>query len=399
MRVAHQCPHRFVKGDGKLICRHLLDTSGVADEILAEVGEDVCAYCCRYFEPRVGVPNPMVASKLFHLAQQVIAQKGVSGCTPQRAKELKQLALSHLTFEGTDHESLELERIHHDGPCFYLGEAIARSSSLNCDTADERRYHCQHQRGGDTTRKECLECCFYDQALATHANAVKSWAVGVTSAPRKEETLVESLASLKEAGWNEGYLFVEPDTPLAEDHYRVIVREHTLGAWPNFYLGLTELYMREPHADAYLMCQDDVLYARDLRNYLEENLWPATSLGVVSLHTAPHQDRGDVDGFFPADLGWDAWGAQAYVFSNPSLRALLHDARVLNHRHRGPREGLCNVDSLVGQWCRDRDLTYYLHTPSLTQHIGDTSTLWKNARIKGRRQAATYCGETRTLDP
>ena len=111
---------------------------------------------------------------------------------------------------------------------------------------------------------------------------------------------------------------------------------------------------------------------------------------MVSLHTASHQDRGDVEGFYSADLGWDAWGAQAYVFPNAAARAFARNARVLNHRNRGPRDGKCNVDSVVGQWCRDAGLDYFLHTPSLSQHVGDTSTLWKTARTQGRRRAATF---------
>ena len=48
---------------------------------------------------------------------------------------------------------------------------------------------------------------------------------------------------------------------------------------------------------------------------------------------------------------------------------------------------------MVGQWCLDQHLDYYLHTPSLTQHIGDTSTIWKGSKTTGRRRAATFVGE------
>ena len=145
-----------------------------------------------------------------------------------------------------------------------------------------------------------------------------------------------------------------------------------LGAWPNWLLGLSELYLREPKADAYLMVQDDVTFAGGLRKYLEETLWPDKRLGVVSLHTASHQDRGDLQGYYASDCGWAAWGAQAYVLPNASARALLAHPRIINHRHRGPRDGLANVDSIIGKWCKDSGLAYYFHTPSLTQHTGET---------------------------
>ena len=37
-------------------------------------------------------------------------------------------------------------------------------------------------------------------------------------------------------------------------------------------------------------------------------------------------------------------------------------------------------------------LDYYLHSPSLTQHIGEASTLWQKADTSGRRRAATFVG-------
>jgi len=51
------------------------------------------------------------------------------------------------------------------------------------------------------------------------------------------------------------------------------------------------------------------------------------------------------------------------------------------------------TDALVGYWCLESGLDYYLHTPSLSQHIGDTSTLWEKTSLSGRRLAASFPGE------
>ena len=64
----------------------------------------------------------------------------------------------------------------------------------------------------------------------------------------------------------------------------------------------------------------------------------------------------------------------------------------MNHRNRGPRDGLCNVDSVVGQFCQDSGFGYFTHSPSLAQHVGETSTLWQKATTAGRRRAATFAG-------
>jgi hypothetical protein len=68
-------------------------------------------------------------------------------------------------------------------------------------------------------------------------------------------------------------------------HVPVRLREPSVGAWPNFYLGLAELLMREPDADAYLMVQDDAIFydREDLSTYLGRTLWPAEPMGAVSL--------------------------------------------------------------------------------------------------------------------
>lgn len=219
-----------------------------------------------------------------------------------------------------------------------------------------------------------------------------NWAVGVTTAPRRIPTVDQTLESLAQAGWNAPRLFVEPcesPSPLFEN-YPASYRVQTLGAFPNWYLGLSELYLCEPHADAYLMCQDDGLFAYGLREYLEETLWPSSPVGVVSLYCPCHEHMEDVVGYSEIDRGWQAWGAVAYVFSNPGLRELLSDSMVLNHRHHGPDEGLKNIDSIVGSWCQRRQLPYFVHVPTLVQHIGKTSTIRKKGGLRGHRVAVEF---------
>lgn len=223
-------------------------------------------------------------------------------------------------------------------------------------------------------------------------SSIDSWAVGVTTAPRRLPTLERCVRSIAQAGWQSPRLFVDGDCDIPEafGHLDVSHRASTLGAFPNWYLGLTELYLRHPRADAYLMCQDDVLLARGLKEYLEEKLWPAEEIGVLSLYCPSHEHRDDAAGFCVTDPGWEAWGALAYLFSNPGVRAFLSDANVLNHRHHGPAEGLRNIDSVVGGWCRRRGLPYFVHVPSLAQHIGETSTIWKRGFLGGRRSAIEF---------
>lgn len=226
----------------------------------------------------------------------------------------------------------------------------------------------------------------------TKTTSVTRWAVGVTTAPRRKSTLGRTLHSLEEAGWDRPRLFVEPSVELPSKFADLPAtkRDEIIGAFPNWYLGLSELVMRDPHAEAYLLCQDDVLFSGNLRDYLEQVLWPAPRVGVVSVYCPSHYGLDKPGGFHVEDHGWGTWGALAYVFPNPSARAILTDSLVVNHRHHGPAAGMRNIDSVVGGWCARSCLPYYVHVPSLAQHIGETSTLWRHGGLGGRRHARHF---------
>ena len=222
---------------------------------------------------------------------------------------------------------------------------------------------------------------------------VSTWAAGVITAPRAEPTLGDTLASLKGAGFEDVRVFAEPRAvvPGEFSHLPRTDRSDTCGAFPNWYLALTELVLRDPTADAYLLCEDDVQFSKGLRGYLERTLWPAKEVGVVSLHTPSHFAVDKPRGWHAEDRGWGAWGAQAYVFPNRSARALLSDPAVLDHRGFGPDGGRIHADCVVGAWCRRSGRPYFVHSPSLTRHTGETSTIWPaDRRCTGRRQCSAF---------
>lgn len=247
---------------------------------------------------------------------------------------------------------------------------------------------CRNCQVGGRTASECQE---------QPRIVVIRWAVGVTTCGRRRATLERTLTSLKAAGWDCPRLFAEPGVVVPERFAGLPCtrRDVPLGPFPNWYLALAELVMREPKAEAYLLCQDDVVFSRGLRAYLEERLWPAPAVGVVSVYCPSHFASDKRKGFHVVDRGWATWGALAYIFPNPSAHRFLCDPRVVNHRRGGPADGMRNIDSLVGWWCRDVKWPYYVHTPSLAQHIGATSTIWKtgNSGATGKRRADDFPGE------
>ena len=358
---------------------------------LLEVTVGQCEYCCN--EPVVASPtslNPGVASYLFNLSCAVIDRGGVEGCSVGSAEELRGLATRNLRHGKNPQQ--ESRRPTFERPCLFLGEASDGESA-----GDDAVFQCRHEfRPPVTTPSKCRACQEYDPEL-TPPPSVEDWAVGITTAPRRKETLATTLSSLASAGWECPTVFAEPGTRVARAFHqlKIVRRQEQLGAWPNFLLGLNELVLTRPEADAYLMVQDDAIFVRNLREYLEASLWPHPHTGVVSLHTPSHQvpDEAGTQGFFPREVGWGAWGAMAFVFSNASARALLRHPAVVNHRSRGTGDGLRNVDSVVGHWCHLAGLEYYLHCPSLTQHIGLTTTLWSRDSLEGRRSSSDFPGE------
>ena len=124
-------------------------------------------------------------------------------------------------------------------------------------------------------------------------------------------------------------------------------RETKLGPWPNYYLALVELLMREPSADAFMLVQDDVIFddRHDLRAYLEEILWPTEPIAAVSLYCSKAYTRPE-SGWHKLESQW-IWGALAFVFPRESAKQFVTDPLVFEHRSH-PKEGLANIDILIG---------------------------------------------------
>lgn len=267
--------------------------------------------------------------------------------------------------------------------------------------ADPQSYQCRHPSHQLTTQEYCHRCDDADYPLGPGPGAVCTWAVGVTTAPRGNSTLSRMLTSLADAGWPDAYIFAEPDSPNEglRPGDRWCPRGIKLGAFSNWYLSLTELVLREPDADAYFLCQDDVVFCRGLRDYLEQILWPNPSPQVLSTYCAAVQDRGETFGFQELDEGWQTCGALSLIFPNGVARALLCDSTFLHHRRNGPLKGMVSIDAVVGSWCRKSAITYFVHSPSLTQHIGEQSSLWGHLGLSPRRSASSFPGElTSALD-
>ena len=193
-----------------------------------------------------------------------------------------------------------------------------------------------------------------------------NWATAITTAPRSEYYLPDTLASLAAAGWEKPTIFAEPDSPVP-DTCQVVDSETRLGSWPNFLRALGTMIQWRPNADWYGVFQDDILIAANCREWLEPQLPPDA---IVSLYCAAKTAEGREPGWFQIEPGMAtrrAYGALAVVFPRALAKLLLCE--------RLGQGSLTKTDIYIGRFCDNHGISYWYHTPSLVRHVGHVSAI------------------------
>lgn len=377
-RPVEDCPHRTLIADFShgecgedaesdfATCGLLRDISGVVDLSALAVPYAACQACCKSHLPTRQDPNSVVASLLVGLAEQCIASNGFEGCSVERAHELVQWAEKCLpAVSHNEDDTLDIASKSYDHLADVEPDAFERLLPI----PDESRSDSHHR--------------------------VKDWAVGITTSPRRLPTLEPCVRSVIQAGWTNPVLFVDGEVELPEfqSDLESCQRTPALGAFPNYALSLAELYMRDPHADAYLMIQDDALFVPSAatRAYLERVLWPNDGPYIASLYCSKKYNQ--------VNAGWHIfpenwiWGAVAFAFSNAAVKQVLTSPTLLTHRSKPGRDGLSKIDVVVGQIARENQIPLIFPSPSLVQHIGTISTIWDHARAINARYADQFIGD------
>ena len=219
---------------------------------------------------------------------------------------------------------------------------------------------------------------------------IKTWAVGMTLAPRKKPTHNETLRSAKLAGFDDIHLYMDGKVEVDEEFkdYPVTLREPILGPWKNWTATLKELYETYPDRDAYAIFQDDVSFCKNIRKFAEKTLWVDSDrhMGVASFYSPSHYER-TIPGWYKRNVGISLRPALTFVFSPTNVES------VLAYFERNPWRRKANIDNAIGQWGRHTKRYPYFFSPSLCQHIGHSSVIspWKS--IKGKRKSYKYVGE------
>ena len=360
-RTPENCLYRECK-DATSQCRLLSQISGVDNDALAEVNEDVCSACCESFLPTEDDWNPVIAS-LVHSIAETVQESGDTGCSRERAIELAETAISHMPIVLPDED----------------------------DCLDDF----QNIRAPSQVSTEQL-AIFLPIPHRDHST-LRTWAVGVTTAPRRQPTLTPSLKSLQESGWDEPILFIDGQVDVDEQFggLRQFRRDKPSGAWPAWCFAAQTLLDSSPMADAIMIVQDDAIFpgVKAIKPYVESCLWPRDSNldrpSIVSLYTS-NDDSLDENRWRALPTRWK-YGAVALAFPRAQLIDLLTSEK--QGLMDGLVEGHAGIDSRIGHWAERRGVDIWHPSPSLVQHIGQVSSVWARSRAVGLRRASRFIAD------
>lgn len=238
------------------------------------------------------------------------------------------------------------------------------------------------------------------------------WCVGVTTSPRENASyLGQTIESLQRAGWSKCTIFAEPGSFIPSADLTVVYRPKVYGDWTNWATGLYELLLSNPDSDYFFMIEDDVVFATNIRKYLEYAIPKLGAFGSLSLYTPSIYHRFNYKGFHHEIHQEKTWSTVTVIMHRDSVIRFFSDPQVQNHRFfdtfgKGQEFWCCPhtdfknsiKDAVLGRWAYQNNLPVFYHTPSLAEHIGHVSTLNDDAASKANgRKSFDFVGESTDL--
>lgn len=224
-----------------------------------------------------------------------------------------------------------------------------------------------------------------------------TWFVGVRTAPRRVSTLLQSVASIVAAGWTPT-IFAEPGTDLSGlERFPIVQRTERLGVWGNW----RDILERAAASDAeqVLTCEDDAVVVPGAREFVEASgILAQPRVGFTSLYTSKAHHQAS-QGWHTVDTSkWGCfWGSVAMVMPRHSVEQIVQHRIAQDWRGiRGDQVApdVWGGDVAVTRIVRALKLNMWAHSPSLCQHIGETSTIPGHAGATGNRRATAIAALT-----
>tara|TARA_R100000808_G_scaffold21634_1_gene46762 strand:+ start:2849 stop:4645 length:1797 start_codon:yes stop_codon:yes gene_type:complete len=269
-------------------------------------------------------------------------------------------------------------------------------------------------------------------------------AAGITCAKRPIPTIFDSLESCRAAGFSPT-IHTEPEsipgyskkyegvqsinytptkkfnkTATPESKSAVtIFRKERLGAFENFKATLRELLGLHPTANAIAVFQDDVLYAKEIKQLLENQLWPSENTGVVSIYCPnkkeyrfeENQSTTNKPAAYQIHTDYIV-AAQTYIFPRKIAQAILEHPLCDTWKGYGknplPKGELKKaIDGFITAVLKDLKKEVWFYSPSLCQHYepiqtnivsptSSNSSLIGHGKHEGFRRAYNFIGEEKS---
>lgn len=232
------------------------------------------------------------------------------------------------------------------------------------------------------------------------------WSVGIITCPRDRIYIDQCLSSLTKAGFSNLVVFAEPGSFVPQTGASVVARRKRYGDWTNWATGLYELLLSEPDSDYFLMVEDDAIVTKDSKRYLEWALPQLGAFGTLSLYTPSIYQQYDFRGFHNEMRGSRTWSTVTVAMSREKAISFFSEPLVQRHRFEdifgfGDKHWDCSLteprnsikDAVIGLWAEKNDFPIYFHTPSLAEHLGETSSISnRQATIENGRKSADFVG-------
>ena len=242
-------------------------------------------------------------------------------------------------------------------------------------------------------------------------------ACGMISAPRPVSTVTKCMLSLADSV-DAPLVFIDPCSVFHQysgigDSLKISEEGH-LGNFQNWSYAARCLLQIED-ADAILIAEDDALFAPNIHDLLQRDLWPSPDCGVVSLY-CPNMSQ-----YSTANRGLNQTkittgkklttagnlvGALALVFPRPVLQELAYHPSIETWKGSHAQAENPNtkpwerkaVDTWIGQVLKEMGKTAWHYAPSLVYHYSPNPNVSNSSLGHGvsnrNRQARIWVGES-----
>lgn len=206
--------------------------------------------------------------------------------------------------------------------------------------------------------------------------------IGITTAPRAQETLTATLRQIGKIGADKVVIFAEPFQDIVQYNrittefpYDVHPSNGRLGCMKNWDRALSYL-VENTDSNHIGVFQDDILIHAGTKDVLRKTLnGHKPEVGFYSLFLAKNHSNIVKDktkkGWIEAQIGWGWAGACGVIFPRSSAIKLLENKNYQTHVRTRSQQ----IDAIIGQTMLQMKLPGFWHYPSLITHIGKTSTV------------------------